>query len=222
MKSQSPEVNDSNRELDEELSAFVDGQIERSRQRFVIKRLTEHATVAHRWSRYHLVRQVMRKESFAAVDLSARVARALETSPAMEQERAPHRFLKPVAGGLIAASVAVVALVGMNYSLLDNSAPGANEAGQGFVSQSTPMDRVFSQPATPVGLGGGRTSADQQRLERLMLQHQQAARGAGVGTYWPVVTLAPTKEGGATQATDPARNPASNQATNPATDRPQD
>ncbi|HEY7905733.1 MAG TPA: sigma-E factor negative regulatory protein [Wenzhouxiangella sp.] len=212
MTSQRSQVNDSNPELDEELSAFVDGQIERSRQRFVVKRLTEHAAVANRWSRYHLVRQVMRKESFAAIDLSARVASALETSLPIQQEQASHRFVKPVAGGLIAASVAVVALLGMNHSLLDSSSPGVGEAEQGFVSQTTPMDRVFSQPATPVGLGGGQSSADQQRLQRLMLQHQQAARGAGVGTYWPVVTLAPAEK--ATQTTD------SN--TNPATDRPQD
>ena len=193
MTTQKPQLKDSNPELDEELSAFVDGEIERSRQRFVIKRLTEHTSVADRWSRYHLARQVMRKESFVAADLSARVARALETSPALEQDPSPRRFLKPVAGGLIAASVAVVALVGMNRSLLDGSSPTIGDVEQGFVSQTTPMDRVFTQPAIPVGLGG-RTSADQERLQRLMLQHQQAARGAGVGTYWPVVSLAPRKE----------------------------
>lgn len=201
MTNQRPQLNDCNRELDEELSAFVDGEIERSRQRFVIRRLTEHAEVSNVWSRYHLIRQVMRKESFVAFDLSARVANALDTSAPIAQQRALHRFLKPVAGGLIAASVAVVALLGMNYSLLDNLNPGVGENEQGFVSQTTPMDRVFAQPATPVGLGG-RTLADQQRLERLMLQHQQAARGAGVGTYWPVVTLAPSKQDDATQTTD--------------------
>ncbi len=195
----------SNPELDEELSAFVDGELERSRQRFVLKRLTEHADVSNRWSRYHLTRQVMRKESFVAADLSARVASALETSPALEQAKRPARFLKPVAGGLIAASVAVVAVLGMNRSLLDSSSPAMGEVQEGFVSQTTPMDRVFSQPATPVGLGG-RTSADQQRLQRLMLQHQQAARGAGVGTYWPVVTLAPAQEEAATGPSEPARD----------------
>lgn len=201
MSTQNNQSKHSNPELDEELSAFVDGEIERSRQRFVIKRLTEHTSVANRWSRYHLVRQVMRKESFVAADLSARVASALETSPAHEQEPSPSRFLKPVAGGLIAASVAVVALVGMNRSLLDGSSPSIGEVEQGFVSQTTPMDRVFTQPATPVGLGG-RTSSDQERLQRLMLQHQQAARGAGVGTYWPMVSLAPNKDDNPAKSND--------------------
>mgnify|MGYP000323526386 CR=1 FL=1 len=201
MTTQNPQPKDSNPELDEELSAFVDGEIERSRQRFVIKRLTEHASVANRWSRYHLTRQVMRKEAFVADDLSVRVSRALETSPPLEEMPTQNRFLKPVAGGLIAASVAVVALLGMNRSLLDNSGPSVGELEQGFVSQTTPMDRVFTQPATPVGLGG-RTSADQERLQRLMLQHQQAARGAGVGTYWPVVSLAPSKEDRPVQSDD--------------------
>lgn len=201
MTTQNPQPKATNPELDEELSAFVDGEVERSRQRFVVKRLTEHASVAKRWSRYHLARQVMRKESFVAADLSARVSHALETSPALEQDPAPSRFLKPVAGGLIAASVAVVALVGMNRSLLDDSGPAMGAGEPGFVSQTTPMDRVFTQPATPVGLGG-RTSADQERLQRLMLQHQQAARGAGVGTYWPVVSLAPSKEDNPAQGSD--------------------
>jgi len=201
MTTQKPQPKDSNPELDEELSAFVDGEIEWSRQRFVIKRLTEHSSVANRWSRYHLARQVLRKESFVAADLSVRVSCALETSSPLEKMPAQSRFLKPVAGGLIAASVAVVALLGMNRSLLDNSSSIMGDMEQGFVSQTTPMDRVFTQPATPVGLGG-RASADQERLQRLMLQHQQAARGAGVGTYWPVVSLAPSKEDRPVQSDD--------------------
>ena len=201
MTTQKHQPNDSNPELDEELSAFVDGEIERSRQRFVVKRLTEHTSVAKRWSRYHLARQVIRKESFVAADLSARVSRALETSPALEQDQPASRFLKPVAGGLIAASVAGVALGGMKRSLLDGQNPAIGGVEQGFVSQTTPMDRVFTQPATPVGLGG-RTSADQERLQRLMLQHQQAARGAGVGTYWPVVSLAPSQDDNPAQDSD--------------------
>ncbi len=184
--------------LNEHLSAAMDGELDQSSRRFVLKRLTEQSEAAQTWGRYHLIRTVIKGESFVSQDLSARVADQLaDTDPLVVSARIPS-WLKPVAGGAIAASVAALALFGMSQSMkLDPGEAGiANQPG--FVSQTTPMDRVFAQPATPVGFGE-RSTQDVERLQRLMLQHQQAARGAGVGTYWPVVGMPPveTQGGGA-------------------------
>ena len=173
--------------LDEELSACIDGELERSRRQFVLKRLSDETEVAERWGRYHLVRAVMRKEQVATEDLSSKVSAALASDQALTSLKDQPGWLRPVAGGLIAASVAVVALMGLNQNLMDMSLDDASSSGLGFVSQSTPMDRIFAQPAIPVSYQGD--EAQDTQLRRLLFQHQQAARQAGVGSYWPVETI---------------------------------
>lgn len=193
----------SNQHLDEELSACMDGELERSRRQFVLKRLTQDPEALERWSRFHLMRSVVRQEAFGFEDLSKRVSRAIEQGEMAEMRVAHSRWLKPVAGGLIAASVAVVALIGMNHNLGQQSNGSAFEQMPSFVSQSTPMDRVFSQPAVPVGLSE-ESYQESQRLRQLMLQHQQATRRAGVGGYWPIGTLAPEHKA-QSEETDPTQ-----------------
>lgn len=173
-------------QLNEDLSAAIDGELNRSSQRFVLKRLTEQPEVAQTWARYHLIRTVMKGESFVSTDLSERVAAQLSDAEALMIPRRPLAWVKPIAGGAIAASVAALALFAMSESIHLDSENFGGSNQPGFVSQTTPLDRVFSQPATPVGFDG-RTVEDVERLQRLMLQHQQAARGAGVGTHWPLV-----------------------------------
>lgn len=183
-------------QLDEELSACMDGELERSRRQFVIKRLTDDVDVAERWSRYHMVRAVMRKEPISLDDLSNRVSVALSRDAESVVGATHRQWLRPMAGGLIAASVAVVAVLGMSRNLMNDDLNGMSADGRGFVSQSTAMDRVFSQPATPVGLGGptaNPSGPNDQRLQRLMFQHQQATRQAGIGAYWPMNALPPVQ-----------------------------
>ena len=183
----------SNHHLDEELSACMDGELERSRRQFVLKRLTQEPEALQRWSRFHLMRSVLRQEAFGFEDLSERVSMAIEQAEMEEIRVANSRWLKPVAGGLIAASVAVVALIGMNHNLGQQTNGSLIEQMPSFISQSTPMDRVFSQPAVPVSLSE-ENQLESQRLRQLMLQHQQATRRAGVGGYWPIGTLAPEQK----------------------------
>lgn len=190
--------------IDEDLSACIDGQTNRSQSRFVVRRLTEQRDARNRWARYHLIGAVLRKEPICHVDLSARVQAALAEEQTLASSTTAKRWLKPVAGAAIAATVAVVAVLGINQNLIAPQDPLSSDQA-GFVSQTTPLDRVFSQPAQPVGLGG-RSSEHVDRLQRLMLQHQQAARGAGVGTYWPVTSMAPVSSVPATQI-DPPANP---------------
>lgn len=176
--------------LNEDLSAAIDGELNRSSQRFVLKRLTEQPEVAQTWARYHLIRTVIKGESFASGDLSKRVADQLSNADTLMMRRRPMAWVRPIAGGAIAASVAALALFAMSQTVHLGSESFGGDNQPGFVSQTTPLDRVFSQPATPVGFDG-RTIEDVERLQRLMLQHQQAARGAGVGTHWPLVGVPP-------------------------------
>ena len=178
--------------LNETLSACMDGHIDRHAKRFALKRLCDDDSARQRWARYHVARAVLQKEPLIQCDLSEQVKRATDKLPTPESAKPARAFLKPVAGGVIAASVAVLAVLSINQPG-PGTAESSADSNPGFVSQSTPMDRVFSQPATPVGFGRTGATQDRQRLERLLLQHQQAARGAGVGNYWPVVTISPAR-----------------------------
>lgn len=170
--------------LDEELSACMDGELERSKYHFAIKRLVEQPEASRRWARYHLIRATIKKEGLAGHELASRVAAALREAPVIQVQPTPPRWLKSLAGAAIAATVAVVAVMGMNRTMMVGPLDPSLDSERGFVSQATPLDRVFSQPATPVNFPDPN---DRERLQRLMLQHQQASRGAGVGVYWPVM-----------------------------------
>ena len=176
--------------LDETLSACMDGQVDRHGKRFAVKRLCDDQQTRQRWARYHLARAVIQQEPMIGGDVSERVKQATQALPTPVASKPAAAFLKPVAGGVIAASVAVLAVLGINQTATESM--GSNEeANVGFVSQSTPMDRMFAQPATPASFGQSGATENRQRLDRLLIQHQQAARGAGVGNYWPVVSIAP-------------------------------
>jgi len=105
-------MNDTNHE---QLSALLDGELPRDELRFLLRRLDGDADLARRWSRFQIVSAVLRRE-YAALrlkpDFAAAVLRRLdaEATPARRQPFGV-RALRWAAGGAIAASVAVVALL---------------------------------------------------------------------------------------------------------------
>ncbi len=176
-------MTESNRE---HLSCLMDGELDRSAQKFLFRRLSGDSDLGGRWRRYHLVRACIHQEFARAGDLTDRVAAALADEPAPRPERAFERWLKPVAGGAIAASVALVALVGINANLGDRGSEMAADE-PGFVSQPTSLDRTFSRQAVPVSYSDS-SQADRQRINTYVLRHNQAVGGGGFASYVPIVT----------------------------------
>lgn len=109
-----------NDKIKEQLSAMVDGELPGNEQGFLLRRLEHDRDLQSSWSRYHLIGDAMRKHTPNTVDhdLAVRVSNALEQH---EQEHGAEavvgrqgvQVLKPVAGMAIAASVAVMAIVGI-------------------------------------------------------------------------------------------------------------
>ena len=104
----------------EEISAFMDGESGLPSES-VIASLRDDADLRSAWRRYHLVGDSLRGQLPAqvpATDLAARISSALESEPSIlsPQKRSQsftRRMLKPAAGMAIAASVALVAIVGL-------------------------------------------------------------------------------------------------------------
>ncbi len=194
-------MSESNRE---HLSSLMDGELKQSEARFLVRRLTGDGQMKATWRRYHLVRACLHGESISGDDLGARVAQALNDEPALRARSPGARWLKPIAGGAIAAGVALFAIIGINQSLLDQSPVDSAANEPGFVSQPTPLDRPFSQAAVPVSFG---SASERQRINQHLLRHNQAAGGAGFVSFVPIVTQRPVEARPAPGADDSDSTP---------------
>lgn len=99
----------------EQLSAFMDDETG-GRQRELVDDLLRDPELLDTWSRYHLISDCLRRNMPARRDreLPEKVAAALESEPAiLAPTRFPSAVVKPVAGFAIAASVAALAVFGI-------------------------------------------------------------------------------------------------------------
>lgn len=101
----------------EQLSAAIDGELPAQELRFLLRRLDHDAALSQAWSRYHVAGDGVRGQvpPLASADFAARVMRAIERELA-PASAAPtpgvrRHWLHWSAGGAIAASVAVAALL---------------------------------------------------------------------------------------------------------------
>lgn len=176
-------MSESNRE---HLSSLMDGELERGAQRFLLQRLAEDAEMKATWRRFHTIRACLHREILATRDLAASVAAALDAEMTPGRQSRMPAWFKPVAGSAIAASVALMAIVGINSSVLERHQGPAVEQ-PGFVSQPTSLDQPFTQSAVPVGYSESST-AERNRISGHVLRHHQASGGAGFISYAPIVT----------------------------------
>lgn len=189
----------------EQLSCLMDGELDPKAQEFLLRRLAGDSGMSKRWRRYHLVRACLHKEFESAGCIAERVRNALANESIDSPAESMPRWLRPIAGGAIAASVALIAIVGINANLLERGQPETVGEQAGFVSKPTPLDRSFSQQPVPVGYSEV-TPEDRQRISTFMLRHNQASGGSGFVPYLPIVTGTPV-EATAGEQLDPDREP---------------
>lgn len=176
----------------EQLSALMDGELERDERAFLLRRLQHDGELKATWTRYHLMRDVMaRRPGSTPLDLSDRVMRALDAPTVQPVAADRQRWWRPMAGVALAASVAWMAVVAVSPrsalmpagELLAESAPAVRAA--------RPLD--VPGPILPRldGLGSGvqPVSAERSTLlplaaptldQLLILRHAQAAQGPWV------------------------------------------
>lgn len=95
----------------EHLSVLMDGELSSDETRFLLRRVEADSELAATWSRYQLVRSVLKRETFDLPDnaaFSAAVLAQLDTPNG--GVRPTYRILRWAGGGAIAAAVAIVAL----------------------------------------------------------------------------------------------------------------
>jgi sigma-E factor negative regulatory protein RseA len=97
--------------FEEQLSAFMDGELGRDESRFLLRRAEGDDALAGRWTRYHIARNVLRRQPVIAIraDFSSAILARLDAETVAETGRV--QWLRWGSGGAIAAAVAVAALM---------------------------------------------------------------------------------------------------------------
>lgn len=134
----------------EHLSAGIDGELAREELRFLLRRFEHDAELRQAWTRYHLAGDGLRRQlpALASSDFAARVEQAIaRESQARAGRRAPH-WLRWSAGGAIAASVAVAALI-IARPVADDDHATAGLAQAGPTAQ---VVTAQAGPATPAAV----------------------------------------------------------------------
>jgi sigma-E factor negative regulatory protein RseA len=97
--------------FEEQLSAFMDGELGRDETRFLLKRAATDTPLVQRWTRFHLIRQTLRRQEIVAIraDFASALMARLDAEQMPQSARGT--WLRWGSGGAIAAAVAVAALM---------------------------------------------------------------------------------------------------------------
>jgi hypothetical protein len=134
-----------------QISAFVDGELPENESELLLRRLSQDAVLRTQIARYLQIGRLIRRErEIPRMDeLRKRIAMALGEQPdeaPVRPERSRRRLLKPAAGFAIAASVAVLALVGLRQA----DVPGAAEPAGRTAAASQPSSETVAGYTEPL------------------------------------------------------------------------
>ena len=177
----------SEKNIEQHLSAMMDDECGATEARFILKRYSQCAETRARWGRLHVAREVLHGSHLRieAMTLTERVADALKDEAAPARQSIAPRWLKPVAGVAVAASVAVVAVM-----LTRPTAPSQSEL---TVPNSLVGSPILEQPATTLpastahrpqaqlASATNRSAMEDPRLREYVLRHNRVAPNARSG-----------------------------------------
>jgi len=204
-------VEEMSKESLEHLSSLMDGELSSEAGLFLTRRLFSDDEMCETWERYHLIRDCIRqpgsKQMVTGLSTKLRASLAAEEVPTVSAWR-NNRWLKPVSGLAIAASVALVAIVVSapqpGHSPGDSETALTTPANQPFVSPNT----LARSPASQAVSYSPAQQANSNRLNAYLLRHNQMARTAGRQGFVSFVPIV------ATPTTAVAENPESKPESN--------
>lgn len=188
-----------------QLSALIDGELEASTARFVLRRLEHDHELAGQWQRWHLIRDCMRRQATPPLraDFAARIQAALEVERQPRVAAWRGNVLRWAGGGAIAASVALAALLAIPASAPLPEAPSAvavQPAAPGEVAISAlterdlrpdlaPVTQTVSATAMPERFGYGPAVQVDPRIDAWLIRHNAAVTSPMQDSFVPLIPL---------------------------------
>ncbi|GAB4361466.1 MAG: hypothetical protein Kow006_32200 [Gammaproteobacteria bacterium] len=179
----------------EQLSAWMDGELPEEEVPLLLKRLEEDRELRLRLQRFQMIRDAMKGGLPDMIDygMADQVKAEIdgESIPfrkeVEEKTRAGKRWLKPVAGAAIAASVAVVAVIGIQVMSTppESSLPSLQQ-------QAATQTMVAPQPVQRASYGNDWEVSDPEvarRLNDLLIIHSEHAAVSAVQSVPPQVRI---------------------------------
>ncbi|MBK9494816.1 MAG: sigma-E factor negative regulatory protein [Xanthomonadales bacterium] len=179
-----------NNELNEQISAFADGELEADPARFLARRVSTDPVLAQTWARYHLIGNCLRGETCPPLrdGFADAIRMALDTPASGAGREATgwaSRTLRWAGGAAVAASVAVAALLVIpvgQESTGGTSTPGVLAVNQSEVAPSG----LREQDLRPDLSRAAHTVAATRRSQPLMPLWVPNANGQSQLIYLPL------------------------------------
>ncbi|MDX1516963.1 MAG: RseA family anti-sigma factor [Woeseiaceae bacterium] len=148
-----------------QISAFVDGELPENEKELLLRRLSQDTVLRQQVAEYLAIGHALRGEVLiGGIDgVRRRIARVLDEKPLQDDQvdvAAPHRrFVRPLAGLAIAASVALVAIIGLRQVTVVETQDPALVAGD-IASQPFPTQPEASDLLRQYELMHGALASD--------------------------------------------------------------
>jgi sigma-E factor negative regulatory protein RseA len=171
--------------MKEKLSALVDNELDELEERRVFKALADDVALRRTWERYHLVRAALHQDVDVVVaqDAAERLARRIEAEPSTAVSFRRHRVTRFIGTLAIAASVAAIAITGVQWVHQPAPVPAPlpalavnNPAPQNFIRSGTTRWDMKEPEA-------------ESALNAYLVEHDEFASTAGLGGMMPYVRV---------------------------------
>jgi sigma-E factor negative regulatory protein RseA len=173
-------------QVESQVSAFVDGEVDKGELSLLIKRMANDSELRQRWDDYHLIGDTLKKQLPEQLDsgFALRVSQAIAEEPELVRSAPSSTVKKQFAGMAVAASVAMVAVLGvMNMVNQAPTSPGQMMAQNAPVTSSTPPS-LQSQAVTSLASADVNAPRD-PRLNKYLVKHSEYAVNASLHGVFP-------------------------------------
>jgi sigma-E factor negative regulatory protein RseA len=169
--------------MKEKLSALVDNELDELEERRVFTALESDVALRRRWERYHLVRAALHQDVDVVVarDAAEQVARRIQAEPSTAVSFQRHHVTRFLGTLAIAASVAAIAITGVQWVQQPAPAPlpalaANNPSPQNFIRSGTTRWDMKEPEA-------------ESALNAYLVEHDEFASTSGLGGMMPYVRI---------------------------------
>ena len=168
-------------QIREQISAFLDGELPAAESELLMKRLLRDPELRDSFGRYALIGEAVRGSRHMSLgrDFGAAVNSAIDAGaqPAASRDAGAgaRRWLRPLAGGALAASVALVAVIALQQRTGTGTAPTLAAVSVRAAQPAAPAVAKAEEGlyTTPLPNGGPQSPIAGARLANYVIAHSQ-------------------------------------------------